>query len=294
MKTTINHLPQFKKDELQAIVSLICENCDDIEKIILFGSYARGNYKEVKDLKPNSKSDHVSDYDILVVTKKKEIALDSVLWSKISKKLRVIGFSAHPKLITHDIIELNKKLSEGQYFFSDITKEGILLFDTKKFELTHQKKLTGEEKQKIAQDHFDYWFKKSNLFFRDYNSNFKEGFKDKDFLVQASFHLHQTSESCYKAILLVFANYTPREHFLEILGKEAEKHHVDLKNVFPKFNKEDEDRFKLLEYAYVGARYDPDYYISKEDLEILSKDVEKLLKLTEEICRKRILNLCQE
>jgi HEPN domain-containing protein/predicted nucleotidyltransferase len=283
MKTTIDHLSQFKQDELQAIVSLICENCETIEKIILFGSYARGNYKEAKDLKPNSKSGHVSDYDILVVTEKKEIALDSVLWSKISKKLRVVGFSAYPKLITHDITELNKKLSEGQYFFSDITKEGILLFDTKKFELTHQKKLTKEEKQKIVQDHFDEWFTSATEFLDYYKIALK-----KNSLKKAAFFLHQSAESSYKTILLVFTNHAPREHFLEILEKEAEKHHSELKNIFSKSTKQDEDRFKLLEYAYIGGRYDSDYYISKDDLEILAGDVKMLLKLTEEICKKKI------
>ncbi len=61
-----------------------------------------------------------------------------------------------------------------------------------------------------------------------------------------------------------------------------------MKNIFAKINEEDEERFKLLEYAYIGGRYDPNYRISKEDLEILAKDVKKLLKLTEEICQEKI------
>jgi len=286
MKNSLNHLPEFKQNELQKIAEIIQKSRKDVEKIILFGSYARGNYKEAKDIKPHSKSGHISDYDILVITEKKETALDSVLWSKISVRLQVEGFSAYPKLITHDITELNKKLSEGQYFFSDITKEGVLLFDTKKFELTHQKKLTKEEKQKIAQDHFDYWFKRAENFIDTFQLMFS-----KDQFTDAAFHLHQVSESCYKAILLVFTNHTPREHFLEILKKEAEKQCVELKNIFPKSTKEDEDRFKLLDYAYIGGRYDPSYHISKEDLEILAKDVKKLLKLTEKICKEIFIYL---
>ncbi len=66
-----------------------------------------------------------------------------------------------------------------------------------------------------------------------------------------------------------------------------EKHCPQLKNIFPKSTKE-EDRFKLLEYAYIGGRYDPDYRISKEDLEIWMGNVKNLLKITEEICEKKI------
>ena len=69
MNNSLKHLPQRKKDELAKIISTIRDNCQTIEKIILFGSYARGDYKEKKDLAENCKSGHVSDYDILVVTK---------------------------------------------------------------------------------------------------------------------------------------------------------------------------------------------------------------------------------
>jgi predicted nucleotidyltransferase len=84
MKHSIDHLPKIKQDELQNIVAIIRQNCSDVEKIILFGSYARGNYKEAKDLEPNRKSGHISDYDILAITDKKETALDSMLWKRIS------------------------------------------------------------------------------------------------------------------------------------------------------------------------------------------------------------------
>ena len=290
MENSINQLPDSKKNELERIISVIQKNCDDIEKIILFGSYARGNYKEAKDINLTARTGHVSDYDILVVTGRKETSLNSVLWGKISKALQDLNLSAFPKIITHDIEELNKKLSEGQYFFYDIKKEGILLFDTKRFELSEEKRLTPEEKRQIAQKHFDYWSDKFEVFLRDYNSNM-ESFRTEEktkFLTQAAFHLHQVAESCYKGTLLVFTNYTPREHFLEILSKEAEKCYPEFGNIFSKATKEDEERFNLLEYAYIGSRYDPEYRISKKDLDILFISVQKLLSLTESSCKKKI------
>jgi uncharacterized protein len=288
MNRSIKFLPEFKQDELRRVVGVILKSCEDVEKIILFGSYARGNYKEAKDLRPNSRTGHVSDYDILVVTGKKDAALNSILWGRISEELQNLNLSAFPKILTHDIEELNKKLSEGQYFFSDIKKEGITLFDSGTFELAEEKKLTSQEKQKIAQKHFDYWFNRAKGFFRHFmidSDNPKTSESDNGLM---AFNLHQASESCYKAILLVFTNYTPREHFLEILGKESEKHCPELKDIFLKNTQEDENRISLLEYAYIGGRYDPDYRISKEDLEILAKDVKELLRLTKEACERRI------
>ena len=46
MKKAFAHLPDNKRNELKRIVSVIHELCDDVEVIILFGSYAGGDYKE--------------------------------------------------------------------------------------------------------------------------------------------------------------------------------------------------------------------------------------------------------
>jgi len=287
MKQSLNHLPKLKQDELQKIVTTIRNNCTDVEKIILFGSYARGDYKEAKDLKENRKSGHISDYDILTVTAKKDTALDSLLWKKVSEECKKLNLSASPRIITHDIEALNIKLAEGQYFYTDVKKEGVEIFNSGKFELAQERELTAKEKRRIAQEHFDEWFESAERFYR----YFQIAIEENDFK-RAAFFLHQSAEASYKTVLLVFSNYNPNEHFLAFLGEKSEKYSSLLKNIFSKITEEDTERFRLLEYAYIGGRYDPNYRISKEDLEILAKDVQKLLKLTEEICKKKIQEFC--
>ena len=283
MKKSISRLPPIKQKELQSIIEAICNNCQTTEKIILYGSYAKGNYKEAKDLKPDRKSGHVSDYDILAVTSTKEAALDSMLWKRISDNCKNLNLSARPVIITHDIEALNIKLAENQYFFSDVIKEGILLYDTNSYQLATPRNLTPKEQQRIAQDYFDSWFTSAVGFYDGYIDAMKRGNYKK-----SAFELHQASEAAYKTILLVFTSYNPDEHLLEDLGSDARDFDQRLKNLFPQSTEEEEDRFRLLEYAYIGARYDYRYFISKEDLEILAKDVETLLKITEEICKKKI------
>jgi len=285
MKKSLKHLPQLKQDELSKIIEAIHKNCKDVEKIILFGSYARGDYKEAKDLKDDRRTGHISDYDILVVTEKKKSTDKFSSWNKTEK----LKLTAPVRAIAHDIESLNINLAEGQYFFTDIKKEGISLFDSKKYKLANKRKLKPKEKQRIARDHFDEWFDSAKTFFYQYESAFNiKKYKN------AAFQLHQAVESSYKTILLVFTNYNPNEHFLWMLGQRSAKYHPDLKTLFPKKNQKDKDRFKLLDDAYIGGRYDPDFRISKGDLEILAKDVKKLLKLTEEICGQKIQSLIEE
>jgi len=77
MRKSLSHLPKHKRSELKLIIEQI-RKLSEPEMIILYGSYARGDYKEEKDLAPDRKSGHVSDYDILVVTAEKKTASNAI------------------------------------------------------------------------------------------------------------------------------------------------------------------------------------------------------------------------
>ena len=288
MKKDLDHLSEAKRKEITRIVSTIRKNCTDVEMVILFGSYARGDYKVKEDLTPYRKSGHVSDYDVLVVTEHKETIKNGVLEDELSEKCSHLKLSAHARIIAHDIQDLNIRLAEGQYFFSDIKKEGCVLFDAGNFVLAYERALTPAERQRVAQDHFDHWFEFATNFFRQYC----HALDDND-LKTGAFDLHQAVESCFKTILLVFTNYSPNEHWLAALSKMAVDQAPSFSSIFPLDTPKDEARFKLLDYAYIGARYDPGYRISREDLQLLAASVKKLLAQTETVCRQKIQSLIQ-
>ena len=45
MKKSLAHLPELKQDELELIAFKIRSLCEDVQMVILFGSYARGDWK---------------------------------------------------------------------------------------------------------------------------------------------------------------------------------------------------------------------------------------------------------
>jgi predicted nucleotidyltransferase/HEPN domain-containing protein len=283
MKTILDHLPEAKQSELRQIAAVILNMCDDIEMIILFGSYARGDWKEEADLAPDRKSGHASDYDILSVTGKREIVRDSLLWHKISERCNDLGLSASVRIIVHEVTFIQERLKEIHYFFSDIVKQGCLLYDTGQYQLEVNRELKPEEKYQIANQHFEHWFSGANEFWILFEKAFELEFNNK-----ATFLLHQCTESAYKALLLVFINYCPYEHFLGLLDKQAREILPSMTDVFPRGTKTDAERFKLFDYAYIGARYDPDFHMPPEDLHYLSERVKYLLKLTENLCRQKL------
>lgn len=258
--------------------------CKSVEMVILFGSYARGNFVEDSYVEKGVHYEYKSDYDLLVVTTHDDLKEKYRIEEKIEKQLEATGkvhTAIHP--IFHSIKHLNQALSEGNYFFQDIKKEGIVLHDTGKFKLQTPKKLTPEEAQNKAQDYFDQWFGSANEFLIDYDNSFNRGS-----LNNAAFMLHQTTERYYTTILLVFTDYRPKEHDLYRLDLRVRN--CDRRfDVFPRESEDEKKRFELLQKAYIDARYKMDEYsIARDDLVYLAERVNLLRDRTEEICRERI------
>ncbi len=285
MKKSLEHLPEHKRNELDRVVSIIRERCDDTEMIILFGSHARGNYREEEDLASDRKSGAVSDYDILVICRHNSTAVHTRLWNSISKCCNGLDPNVPFRIIVHDIKYIKKRLKEIHFFFSDIVKEGCLLYTSGKYELNIGKKLSPEQQFKVAKKHFEHWFEKAN----DFIFGFNKFFETKRYKT-AAFQLHQAAESAYKALLLVFTNYIPRNHFLLAVDGQIREVLPGMEDIFPCETEADKELFELFDYAYIGARYDPDFEISKKDLDYLSGRVRLLLELTEKLCTEKIEN----
>jgi uncharacterized protein len=285
MQTDITHLPEAKQRELEQITDIIRAQ-GEVEMVILFGSYARGDWREEKDLKPDRWSGHASDYDILVVVKDPERAADAGYRRTLLEATNKPKFSTHAHPIVHDIDDVNTNLEEGRYFFLDIKREGKLLFDSEMFKLAEPRELTAEERQRMAQADFDYWFDLATRFYRMYELAYEEGD-----LRNAIFNLNQATESAYKAILMVFTSYCPHEHMLEWLGYEAANFGPVFREIFPTDSQKEQERFELLDRAYIGARYRKDFVVFWGDVEYLAPKVKVLLETAGKICRDEIAKL---
>ncbi|TLV03764.1 HEPN domain-containing protein [Dyadobacter luticola] len=281
MKTSLSHLPDHKQEELKELTEIIVEKVP-AEMVILFGSHARGDW--VEDYQ--EKTEYVSDYDILVVTRDRKSAKDGKKWWDLNKFVNFSEENTRVTIIQHSIGFVNDKIENNQYFFVDILKEGIMLFDSGKYKLSKPRNMRPEERQKKAQNSFDAWFESSNHFFESFFFQFEKGwFKDSAFL------LHQTTERYYVTNLLVFTEYKPKIHDIEELGRQVEKLHPDFATAFPKQTEEEKRLFELLQKAYIDSRYNINYKIEKEELEYLIERVQLLKELTQRICKERIAQL---
>jgi predicted nucleotidyltransferase/HEPN domain-containing protein len=278
MKTSLSHLPQNKQDQLKALTKIILDKVPT-EMIILFGSYARGDW--VEDYQ--EKYEYVSDFDILIVTKDKNSARQVKKSRELEEELMANEEITRTSIIYHSIGFVNDKIERNYYFFVDILKEGIMLFDSGKFTLSEPKDLNPAQRVEKSTEEFEHWFESASNFFLSYQDTFnRANFKE------AAFLLHQTTERFYAAILLVFTDYKPRIHDIEILGSQVIKQHAEFTTIFPMSTEEEKRLFLLLKKAYIDARYNRNYKIEKVELEYLGSRVALLRDLTERICRERI------
>lgn len=273
MNNSIEHLPEPKQNELKRIAALICRECDNVEMVILFGSYARGDWKDGPHEQGRGRLliHKRSDYDILAVTRHEYIATNIALWDTIKDACAGLNVSAYVRILARDIDFINYKLRQGQYFFTEIIQQGISLYDSGNLEFDQKRVRAPAQEKRLIQADLDEVFVFAKEFFISSNTNF-----DRESYKLAAFELHQACEHTYKTILLIFAAESPQEHHLDILEDLAADYCPDLIGVLPRETDAQRTLFELLDYAYIGARYDRRYKITREQLAVLMPYVKKL------------------
>ena len=304
MRTELDHLPPQKQRELERVVQLIFEEFDDafalarhdwkkagrILKVILYGSYARGTWVD----EPHTAKGYQSDYDLLVIVNDKLLVDRIKYWSKLDDRLmREYGvtktLNTPVNFIVHTLQEVNDGLAHGRYFFMDVAKDGVALYQADDTELHKPKPKTPEQALAMAQEYFDEWFPTA---MQRYELS-KVG-RERGFLKPAAFDMHQSAEFLYHCVLLVCTFYTPHVHNLGFLRTQAERIDPRLTYVWPRDTRRDRARFEKLKEAYVKARYSQHYRITKEELEWLGEQVEELGRVVHDICSVRLEKLKSE
>ena len=228
--------------------------------------------------------EYKSDYDLLFVVDSEEKAHRYKAAKKLKQKiLKKVDLDTSINVIYHGIDYLNTEIRDGNYFFTDVLKEGIRLFHSKKYVLDKPRQLNPRDRNRKAKYYYNEWVESAYVFEDHYNYGYQKGtYKE------AAFLLHQTAERFYMTVLLVHTDYKPKTHDLEELHLRACRQNARFKTVFPRQTEEEERMFTLLRKAYIDSRYKIDYQIKKEELEYLSERIKLLRSLTEEICKEKI------
>lgn len=288
MKRSVKHLPKRTQEELNTLLELIKRHIPWCSMIILYGSYARGGYiLWDQRVEFGINTSYQSDYDIMVVIPKNGIknTEDRIRDKVMSKYHATFEHRRHasPQFIVENVNSLNKKLESSQYFFTDIAKEGIKMYDTKEFKLAKPRELSFAEIKKFAEHEYSIIFPAADDFLTvgKYTHSIQK-------YVNGSFQLHQSCERFYNTISLVFTNYLTKSHKLNELGAQIKEYSRDLASVFPQNTPFEERCYALLCRAYIEARYNSTFIVTKEELSYIIERTEILKEITARICQGKI------
>ncbi|SCW70559.1 Predicted nucleotidyltransferase [Rhizobium mongolense subsp. loessense] len=291
----LDHLPDKKRRELARILQILFFEVEQFRAtklsgkkaagkvlmVILYGSYARGDWVE------DRASGYRSDYDLLIVVNTKSFAEEHELWEALEERLLQEQISHRIETpvipIVHCLADVNDQLARGRPFFTDIAKDGIVLYEEPGHPLAQPKALTSEEAKTEAQRYFNQWMKLSRealtiAEFSILNEIWRDG----------AFMLHQATERAYHSLLLTLNLYSPKSHRIRVLRSQAESTDARLVSAWPRDTRFARRSFELLSRAYVEARYSSEYAISSEELQWLVTHVKDLQALVETICKERL------
>lgn len=287
MKRSTRFLPPRKRQDLQQLVSLIREQVKQVEMIVLFGSYAKNSYVDYDQrIEFGTPTYYMSDYDIVILTRKPIGAAEYSLYEKIKDKFfenKNRPFHTHPQFINYGIEDFNYAIEKAHYFETEIKRDGVILYDSGTYKLARRRKLDYTEIRDRAQKYFDDKFTLALDLFENVSFDYKRG-KYK----LSSFHLHQSAENFLRTIPMVFILYGHKSHDLSELMNAAKKHTTDIFKAFPRDTAEEKRLFDLLQRAYIESRYNPDFEITKEDIDALIPKIEQLRDIVDKVCRERI------
>ena len=287
MKKSIKRLPKRTQEELTVLLDLVCKNIENCQMVILFGSYARGNYVLWdSNIEFGVHTSYQSDYDILIVVTGQTKYVERKLHRITDQYHDLFAGRRHafPQFVVEHINTVNCNLEISQYFFTDIVREGIMLYNSGKHELARPRKLSFKEIRDIAQSEFDKLFP----YACDFLGSVKGYFVPKGQYNLSAFMLHQACEKLYNCILMVFTNYRPKSHKIKELGWMVKRFSMELTTVFPQNTDTEKECFDLLCRSYIEARYNKDFSISQEQLEHLISRVDILKDITERLCKEKI------
>jgi HEPN domain-containing protein len=276
IKTSLPSKSELYEQRIREIIDIIVTAAKDkIAFIILFGPFARG------DLMLEKIS---SNYHFLVITKIKRYAaknsairLEKRITDEINKKIKDKTHSIH--LMIEPVDYVNCAVNKKRYFFADVKKAGILLYDSKEFELLKLPESDIKERIKAAKINYFYLLNKAKIFIK----YFYFGIANDDFK-GAAFNLHQATEFLFNCALLVFNGYEAKTHDLKKLNNLCAANSNQFLTIFPTILPEEKRSFSLLQQAYLQSRYNEQYEISKDQLEYLSDRVEVLMRVVIESC----------
>lgn len=303
MRADLDHLPAKQQRELERVRTTLLTEFDAaiksggggtqswrrdgrVLKIILFGSYARNDWVDEPD------NGYLSDFDLLVIVSHEKLTDIADYWYVAEDKiLRDPAVGRTVNIIVHTMAEVNQALTRGEYFWTDILRDGVTLYELPGHPFAQPQPMTPVEARDVAKRYYEARIKDLDLWIEDARRHVAMRGEGQHVRKRAAFLLHQATETAYACFLLTHTFYFPRSHNIKFLRSLAEDTDKRLIAAWPREQRADRRRFELLKRAYVEARYSDQYDVDAGDLALQLEAVVQLRVIVVAASQERIAEL---
>lgn len=231
MRKDIDHLPLIQQGELDRVKQLLMaefaeaisratqpwKKSGKILKIILFGSYARDDWVD------EPANGYQSDFDLLIVVSHPDLTEIADYWYVAEDKiLRNDAIGRPVNIIVHTLDEVNQALKRGEYFWVDIVRDGVMLYELPCHPLVMPTPLTKADALAMALSYLSEWLPSISRALSTADDQVLKGADNLGWRKDAAFSLHQATERAYICFLLVRTLYFPRSHNIKFLRSLSE------------------------------------------------------------------------
>lgn len=200
MRSDLDHLPPVQQDELERVKQLLMAEFAEVTargnqpwrkqgrilKMILFGSYARNDWVDEPE------NGYQSDFDLLIIVSHPNLTDIAEFWYVAEDKiLRDPTIGRPVNIIVHTLQDVNKALDCGEYFWVDIARDGIVLYELPGSSLGMPKPLTSADAYEMAGQYLQVKLTEVDHWLTTAAFQMASGANDLAWRKMAAFSLHQ-------------------------------------------------------------------------------------------------------
>jgi len=171
----------------------------------------------------------------------------------------------------HQASHLNNAVKEGHIFYSLVCTEENLMYwsEEKEWPVTPEERI--KELSQNALQRFQNNFSKAETFLQHATQCVLQQNNK-----LTAFFLQQAAELCCRAILISLTGRDKKTHSITSLKKTCRRCTAVVDQAFPCYTEEDKRLLKILDDAYIAARYEDGFSLSATDMELLLLKVQQL------------------
>jgi uncharacterized protein len=183
----------------------------------------------------------------------------------------------------HQASHVNTAIKEGHIFYSLVCTEENLMYwsEEKEWPPTPEEKV--KEIRQHAWEQFQNNFSKAEIFLQQATQCMLQQNNK-----LTAFFLQQAAELCCRAILISLTGRDKKTHSIAALKKTCRRCTAVVDQAFPNNTEEEKRLLKMLDDAYIAARYEDDFLPALTDLECLLQKVQQLHHATVPAVKERL------